>query len=251
MLAELPLNLRLAWVPPEPGTVTVSPFQRISGEIGTATLTQLCRRRLANEATVYVSGLEHFPADGPVVLAARHVHHALDGCVFFTELPRPFRAVVTSDWAPAGLKRNFLAWGTRSMGWPTLLRQVDGVSPQQQAAAVKRALSDAVSVLQRGEVLLIFPEGYPNIDPHPTPKTSLDAFLPFEPGFAKMVSMAQRATGSQIPVVPVGFWYAGGPPWTIYGRFGAPVFFSDGKGVREFANLVEARVRSLSQPPQE
>ena len=31
--------------------------------------------------------------------------------------------------------------------------------------------------------VLMFPEGYPNIDPHPTPKPDLDALLPFQPGF--------------------------------------------------------------------
>jgi len=228
--------------------VATSPFQRISGEIGLATLTHLCKRRLAKEATVEFHGAEHLPATGPVVLASRHVHHALDGCVFFTELPRPFRAVVTSDWAPSGVRRKALTFGTQAMQWPTVLRNVEGISPAEQAAAVKRALRDAVTVLRNGEVLLIFPEGYPNVDPHPTPKTSLDDFLPFEPGFAKIVALAQRELQERIPVVPIGFWYAGGPPWTIIGRIGAPLYLEKGSPA-EFVSEVESAVKRLSSAP--
>jgi 1-acyl-sn-glycerol-3-phosphate acyltransferase len=64
----------------------------------------------------------------------------------------------------------------------------------------------SLDLLRAGQLLLVFPEGYPAIDPLGSPRTTSGGFLPFEPGF---LALAERA-GRAVPVVPVGVWYA--PP---------------------------------------
>jgi Acyltransferase len=56
----------------------------------------------------------------------------------------------------------------------------------------RRALCDSVELLAEGRLLVAFPEGYPNIDPHYTPKKQPEEFLPFKPGFAAIVAAAEN-----------------------------------------------------------
>ncbi len=54
----------------------------------------------------------------------------------------------------------------------------------------------------------MFPEGYPVIDPHGSPKTETgERFLPFAPGVVRLAAMAERAGAGSIPLVPVGLDY--------------------------------------------
>ena len=48
----------------------------------------------------------------------------------------------------------------------------------------------------QGRLLVIFPEGYPNIDPTYTTKIEPDEFLPFKPGFLNIVSVRREETKS-------------------------------------------------------
>ena len=72
--------------------------------------------------------------------------------------------------------------------------------------ALREAMRQSIQILRDGKVLLVFPEGYPTIDPHPTPKTHDDEILPFQPGF---VRIAREAQDSGIPLctIPLGFHY--------------------------------------------
>ena len=66
------------------------------------------------------------------------------------------------------------------------------------------ATRECVGLLRGGQVLLVFPEGYPNIDPSFTPKLDDGAFLPFEPGFLRFVALAEQDGITRVPIVPVG-----------------------------------------------
>ena len=107
----------------------------------------------------------------------------------------------------------------------------------------------SLDLLRAGRLLLVFPEGYPAIDPLGSPRTTSGGFLPFEPGF---LALAERA-GRAVPVVPVGVWYAPrqGGGWTVWLRFGQPdvAIGSGSAGRRARLRAVEAAVRRLSAPP--
>jgi 1-acyl-sn-glycerol-3-phosphate acyltransferase len=112
---------------------------------------------------------------------------------------------------------------------------------------------DAVRLFRSGELLVIFPEGYPNIDPHPTPKADLDAFLAFRSGFVKMAEQAERDGRTQVAIIPAGLIYTRerGKGWHATVRFGPALFLSDFASAEQLRRAVEARVHALSSalPP--
>jgi Acyltransferase len=147
-------------------------------------------------------------------VAARHYHHLYDGCVLLAASPRPLRLLVALDWVGTPRGR----WGMealcRTAGWPVTLRGErlsagQGAYQRDELRKYLRAgLEAAVEVLAAGHPLAVFPEGYPNVDPRPTPKTAGE-FLPFRSGFAAVAEMASRRLGCAVPVIPAGLRYHG------------------------------------------
>lgn len=220
----------------------------VAAAVGQRAIGALCRRSLRRDAVLTIEGLEHLPPSGPTMLVARHVHHLFDGCALWTTLPRPFRILVAVDWAEQGPTRRLLDWGCRTMGWPTVLRADAPAGPAATDAArlLRRATKETVALLRAGEAVLVFPEGYPTIDPNPAPRRGLDEMLPFRPGFARLAALAEKDGRTRVAVVPIGFAYAGGPPWAIATRLGEPQRLGEGERPEAFAARVEDRVRRLS-----
>ena len=219
-----------------------------SASIGHHAIGAVCRRSLRREAVLTVAGLEHVPATGPTLLVARHVHHLFDGCALWTTLPRPFRILVAVDWAEHRRMRRLLDWACRTMGWPTVLRAdaPTGAAAPEAIRMLRQATRETVALLRAGEAVLVFPEGYPTIDPNPGPRRSLDEMLPFRPGFARLAALAERDGRTRVATVPIGFAYAGGPPWTIAVRCGEPLFLARDERPEAFTARVEACVQRMS-----
>jgi 1-acyl-sn-glycerol-3-phosphate acyltransferase len=214
----------------------------------------LAARRLETVA----SGLEHIPAHGPTLIAARHYHHLFDGLALFAAIPRPIHIVVTLDWAQNKPTKIFFAAINRLARWPTLLRgdallrRVDGRQSLFSESDVLRyqreAMRQSVDLLVEGRLLVIFPEGYPNIDPVYTPKTALDEFLPFKPGFLTIAAAVEKRLRRSLPIVPAGFHYERGKSWVAHVTFGAPLHRRDFLSGRLLLADVERRVKGLSSP---
>lgn len=203
----------------------------------------LARRRL----DLTVEGADNLPRRGPIIIAARHYHHLYDGVALMATVPRPLHILVGLDWVrnPAG--RTAMTALCRAAGWPIVLRRDGAYSPDDADArgALRRATSESLELLAHGHALLVFPEGYPNIDPGYTPKQGDDDFLPFQPGFARLATLA-AARGLEVPIVPAGLEYRRGDRWRLTLRFGEPcvvVRRSDAAGV---IAEVEREVQRLS-----
>ena len=205
-----------------------------------------------------VEGLEHVPRSGPVLIAARHFHFFYDGYVLLRAIDRPLHTVVALDWMQSRLLRLLVECACALADWPIVLRseQIRQRAGEQQWAYssiearqyLRQVAKSTVRLLRSERMLVIFPEGYPNIDPHPTPKTDLDAFLPFKPGFIKMAEMAERNGQVQVAIVPVGFVYKkDGSRWHATVRFGPPLFRRDFASHTILLHTVEESVRTLSQ----
>jgi putative membrane protein len=182
---------------------------------------------------VTVSGLENVPRTGPVLLAARHYHHLLDGAVLVRHLARPVHIVVGLDWTANPRQRR---WMERACAWaryPVILRPATAGSHGGYAASevrgyLRSGLRDAAALLRDGRVVLLFPEGYPVVDPtasETTPRArDADGLLPFAAGFRGIVAAARRAGARDVAIVPVGFRYEPrGKRWRIAARFGTPL----------------------------
>ena len=183
-----------------------------------ATARGCCRR-----IDLAVEGLDRVPREGPVLLASRHFHHFWDGCVLLATLPRPMRATVTLDWVEDPRLLRLMSSAVDLAGWTAIPRN-DGHSmqPRSERSRLLSASRVTIDALRRGDLVLIFPEAYPTIDPKPTPKTSDDELLPFRPGFLRFASLAEQDGQTRAPILPVGFEYRRGPRWGITVRFGEP-----------------------------
>ena len=216
----------------------------------------LARGRLRIE----VKGLDHVPSRGPAILVARHYHHLFDGVALHWAIPRRIHLLVTLDWATRPLTRYFMAAVIRAARWPVVLRQ-DALARQAQGAGTqglaaftrkdlnryqRKAVHDSMALLREGRLLVIFPEGYPNVDPHYTPKTGKEEMLPFKSGFASIAAAAEKRLGGKIPLVPVGIRYTVGARWTAHIRFGMPRSAADFVSREALVKRLEQDVAELS-----
>ncbi len=201
-----------------------------------------------------VSGLENVPKRGGALLAARHYHHLYDGAALVMGLRRQPHIFVALDWTASRRQRWIMETACALAQWPVALRgdnlaqsHESAFSPEEVRRYVRRSIASGAKILQRGELLAIFPEGYPTIDPSGSKKTSDDAFLPFAPGLFAIVERAERARGSSIPILPVGFTYARADEdrYDVAMRIGTPL--ARGANRRAALAELEARVRDLSQ----
>lgn len=267
ILGLIPASLAL--IPrPTVGSQFIAPWPTkprtsIAKRISLLTISTASRILTHRKVQVRVEGLEYVPRSGPVLIAARHFHHLYDGCILLEAVPRPLHILVALDWIQKRWQRGLMEWACAMVDWPTLLRverlseAVDAMKrvPTVGGGAYARSDSwhylrqstrDAIRLLRNGEVLVVFPEGYPNIDPAPTPKQDNDAFLPFRPGFAKLVEMAERDGHTQVAIVPAGFTYVEREQWHITLRFGPALLCNDYPASAHLVKAVEKRVHELS-----
>ncbi len=75
-----------------------------------------------------------------------------------------------------------------------------------------------------------------------------DGLLPFQPGVVRLLAMAEKRLGREIPVVPVGFAYdrTSDGIWTIEMRVGEPMLRDGGDADAAFLHRLEDAVRDLS-----
>ncbi|WP_376795592.1 carotenoid biosynthesis protein [Thermogemmatispora sp.] len=210
---------------------------------------------------IRVEGLEQVPRKGPILIAARHFHYFYDGYALLRALPRRLHTVVALDWLRSKRLRFAIELGCSLVDWLVVLRSEQfreqpgnteprAYSPREVRRYMRQMATRAVSLLRAGEVLVIFPEAYPNIDPHPSPKADLEQFLPFRPGFVKLVELAERDGRTQVAVVPAGLAYAreGGrrQRWRVTVRFGRALYRKDFASAEQMRRAVEEQVQLLS-----
>jgi putative membrane protein len=168
--------------------------------------------------------------------------------------------VVALDWLQTQGLRLLIELGCRLADWPVVLRGEEMqkhsdqghwvYQPMEGRRYLRQVMQATARLLRAGEVLVIFPEGYPNIDPHPTPKRDLTVFLPFQPGMVKMAERAQKDGRTRVALVPAGLSYTRGrgKHWRIHVRFGPPLFLEDFASSQQALHAIEERVHALSAP---
>jgi 1-acyl-sn-glycerol-3-phosphate acyltransferase len=209
------------------------------------TVCQIAVRRI----DLRVEGLGHLPATGPAILVARHFHHFYDGCVLVAVAPRPLKILVTLDWLENATGLRLMRSACQMARWPVVVRSGSRVRLGGSRTARRQLLAatrECVGLLRRGELLLVFPEGYPNFDPRFTPKANDDAFLPFESGFLHFGALAEQDGVTCVPIVPVGFEYQRCDRWRVTVRFGHPLRRSPDVASRDQVAAIEEQVRRLS-----
>jgi acyl-[acyl-carrier-protein]-phospholipid O-acyltransferase/long-chain-fatty-acid--[acyl-carrier-protein] ligase len=123
-----------------------------------------------------IVGHEHVPLQGGALLIPNHVSF-IDGFLLIASIDRPIRFVVDSQYAELSLFKPFMK-----------LLGVIPISSHGGLRVVLRALRDAGTALDNGDIVCIFPEGQ---------ITRTGTLLPFRRGFERIVK------GRQVPVIPV------------------------------------------------
>ncbi len=200
---------------------------------------------------VHATGLDHVPASGPVVLASRHYHYTYDGIAIYALVRREIRAVAALDWLPPGRLRGLLRAACQAAGWSSVLREPlrgenDRGTERERRLLLLQASREAVELLREGNALLIFPEAYPVVDPHPTPQRPDGEMLPFQPGTVRFAVLAARQLSASIPVVPIGLRYTRGRRWRLDLTFGDPLLIGPDSDLDESLATLESEVRRLS-----
>lgn len=243
---------------------TSEPRTSIAQRISLLTVVAGSRALTRRKAQVVVEGLEHIPRTGSVLIVARHFHHLYDGCVLLGAVPRRLHILVALDWVQKRWQRRLMEWACAMVDWPTMLRierlgededaihripTAAGRSAYSQGESrryMRRFAADSLRLLRNGEALIVFPEAYPNIDPAHTPKKDHETFLPFRPGFAKLVEKAERDGHTQVAIVPAGFTYVKRERWYIRLQFGPALFSKDYSDSTHLVRAIEKCVHDLS-----
>jgi 1-acyl-sn-glycerol-3-phosphate acyltransferase len=202
---------------------------------------------IARNVDLTIEGQREFPATGPVIIAARHFHHLYDGCAVMATIDRPVSVLVGLDWIQHPMALKGMQAACRAAGWPVVYRDTSEVQRATWLPALRAAQRASLAILRDGQVLLIFPEGYPTIDPHGSPKSGNDDFLPFHLGFAR-IAIESWKEGMSTTIVPIGFAYEPGDKWQIIMRIGSPFPRSPGITTRALTAAVERAVIELSRP---
>lgn len=207
---------------------------------------------------IHAEGVEHVPLSGPVLIAARHFHFFYDGYILVRTVPRRLHTIVALDWLQSRNLRLAIELACSLADWPVILRGEQfhsheetkrwAYAPTEVRRYLRQLTLASARLLRSGETLVIFPEGYPNIDPHATPKPNIDAFLPFRPGFLRLVERAEKDGKTRVAIIPAGFTYTRGQDnlWHATVRFGLARFRGDFDSSEQLLSAVEEDVRMLS-----
>ena len=143
---------------------------------------------------VEISGLEHLPAQGPVLLIANHNNGLVDPMVVLKALPRPVVFVAKSTLWKIPVLRSLLDL----LGCVPVVRRRDFLEGEEAAAGPERneqSFLRLAAVLERGDSVLIFPEGRSHSDPR---------LSELRTGAARVLLLSKKS-----PVVlPLGLWFA-------------------------------------------
>ena len=186
-----------------------------------------------------VEGLDHIPAEGPLILASNHLSFA-DSVVIPVVVPRKVVFMAKSDYFTGpGLK------GRAVKAWFEMLDMIPVDRDDNQSALA--ALDIAMEVLERGEAFGVYPEG----------TRSRDGRL-----YRGRTGVAQLALVSGAPIVPVGLIGTERlqPVGTtvpriikVQVRFGAPIEVAErydgvppGKARRDITDEVMSAIQRLS-----
>lgn len=195
---------------------------------------------------ITVTGQQHMPSRGPVLLAASHHNALVDALVAVWVTPR--RLTLTAK--ATLMEHRFLAWLLSLVGVVPLRRASDEKqkSPAKTIDAGRNtaAFERLLDVLKKDGAVLIFPEGRSHSEP---------VLAPLRTGVARIAIEAHdrhRITGLQIVPLGLNFEDKGNPGTALLAEFGEPVRMDEGgwSGVEGLTERVADRLAavSLKQP---
>jgi 1-acyl-sn-glycerol-3-phosphate acyltransferase len=193
-------------------------------------------------SSIQVIGRDRIPESGPVILAASHHNALVDALIAGWIAPR--RITLT---AKATLMDNaFLAWLFPLVGVVPLRRAADELQKNREGspdiARNASAFVHILDVLEKGGMILIFPEGISHSQPE---------LAPLKTGASRMALEARdrRHIGS-LQIIPLGLSFEdkGNPGTAVLAEVGEPILMDEiGEiGVDELTSVIAERLAAVS-----
>jgi 1-acyl-sn-glycerol-3-phosphate acyltransferase len=197
-------------------------------------------------SSIQVSGRDRIPRSGPVILAASHHNALVDALIAGWIAPR--RLTLT---AKATLMDNvFLRWLFPVIGVVPLRRVSDEMKKQSadrvDPARNTSAFESILDVLEKGEMILIFPEGISHSNPQ---------LAPLKTGASRIALEARdKRKIRNLQIIPLGLSFEdkGNPGTAVLAEVGEPLLLDgiENHNVDELTALLSNRLAavSLKQP---
>ncbi|SFR87458.1 1-acyl-sn-glycerol-3-phosphate acyltransferase [Agromyces sp. CF514] len=186
-----------------------------------------------------ITGTEHVPATGPVILASNHLSF-IDSVVIPIASPRPVQFLAKNDYFTG---TGFRGWVSR-----TFFTAIGAVGVERGAGADAQAALDAGrSILEAGNAFAIYPEGTRSLDGRLYRGRTGVAWLALQTG-ALVVPVGLIGTQE---IQPVGAKMPRVRPVTV--RFGEPIDVShhgaatSGRARRAATDEIMAAIHALSE----
>ncbi|MGI9823280.1 lysophospholipid acyltransferase family protein [Agromyces sp. Marseille-Q5079] len=186
-----------------------------------------------------ITGTEHIPAHGPVILASNHLSF-IDSVVIPLASPRPVQFLAKDDYFTG---TGFRGWVSR-----TFFTAIGAVGVKRGAGADAQAALDAGrGILEAGNAFAIYPEGTRSIDGRLYRGRTGVAWLALQTG-AAVVPVGLIGTQE---IQPVGAKLPRVRPVTV--RFGAPIDVSghgaatSGRARRAATDEIMAAIHALTE----
>ncbi|MGC3996967.1 MAG: phosphatase PAP2 family protein [Anaeromyxobacter sp.] len=190
-----------------------------------------------------VSGLEHVPAEGPVLVVANHVNGLVDPLLFLAALDRHLTLSGKSTLRKNPLLR--LLMGALDM---VVFHRSQDRGKGAELRENARSMARCQALLAAGDALLIFPEGESHSDP---------GMRPWKPGAARIAAeFARRHPQARLAVIPAGLYFTQKDRFRsgVALRFGPPLPLPallaeaerGAEAVRALNGAADAAVRELS-----
>ena len=212
---------------------------------GNGWISQLARRTVRGLARVYypsieISGANHIPTDGPLLLTANHQNSLMDPVMVGLVAERPVRFLAKAPLFQIPVFGNIL----HALGMMPAYRRSDDPS---QTHRNLESLSFAAGRLRLGEAVGIFPEG----KSHDATRVEQ-----IKTGAARIAIQAVREGAAHLKLIPLGINYQRKEQFrsAVWVRIGEPIDVNawldgyvgdDRQAVRELTAEIDRRLKEL------